>query len=77
MKVPCFCVFTLLEQKVSLLHVMQVRLDRQEDAMMVCRLDQLANHADGLCARVEETPGDDAGISVIFPIAGSTKPRIC
>ena len=33
-------------------HVVHVRRDGDEDAKVVCRLDQLANHADGLRARV-------------------------
>ena len=44
---------SLFEQEVCPLQVIQVLLDREEDANNVCRLNQLANCADGLRARVE------------------------
>ena len=39
----CFFSLFLFAQEVSLLHVTQVLLDREEDAKNVCRLDQLAD----------------------------------
>ena len=44
--------FSFSEQELSPLQVIQILLDREEDAKHVCRLDQPANRADGLCARV-------------------------
>ena len=50
----CFVsLFPLYEQQVSIWHVIQVLLDGEEDAKNVCRLDQIANGARGLCARVD------------------------
>ena len=43
----------MLEQEVSLFQVIQVLLDREEDAKNVCRLDHLPSYADGLCACVQ------------------------
>ena len=48
-----FLFFLLFEQEVSLLQVIQVLLYREEDAENVCRLNQLANLAEELRARVE------------------------
>ena len=48
-----FILFLVFEQQVSPLQVIQVLLDRKEDANNVCRRDQLATNADGQCARVE------------------------
>ena len=48
-----FLFFSTFEQKVSLLQVIQIISDREQDATNVCRLQQLGNCAEGLCARVE------------------------